>query len=185
MDDLPLVGFVHGSRQGFDQLGGLARRQGSAAQLLRQAAAAAEFQREERPALVFADAVDLDDVGVVQAGDGLGLGLEAGQVVGAGVFARQDHLERDDAVEAALPGLVDDAHAAAADLAEQLVAGDGTAFAERRACRADGLGGRVGVGPGQQLGGRGGRRRTLRSGGHGVTLLGLKISGVPCAFRLS
>ena len=41
---------------------------------------------------------------------------------GAGVAAGQDHLEGDEAVEADLPGLVDDAHAAAAELAEDLVA---------------------------------------------------------------
>ena len=47
--------------------------------------------------------------------------------VGAGVAAGQDHLEGDDAVEPELAGLVDDAHAAAAQLAQDLVAGDATA----------------------------------------------------------
>ena len=39
----------------------------------------------------------------------------------AGQPAGQDHLQGDDAVEPALPGPVDDAHAAAADLLEQFV----------------------------------------------------------------
>ena len=39
-----------------------------------------ELQREERPALVLADLVDLDDVRVLQAGDRLGLRPEAGQL---------------------------------------------------------------------------------------------------------
>ena len=41
---------------------------------------------------------------------------------GAGVGAGQDHLEGDEAVRADLPGLVDDAHAAAAQLAQDLIA---------------------------------------------------------------
>ena len=38
-----------------------------------------------------------------------------------GELAGQDHLQGDDAVEADLPGPVDDAHAAAGDLLQQLV----------------------------------------------------------------
>ena len=38
-----------------------------------------------------------------------------------GVFARADHFQCQDAVEAFLPCLVNDSHAAAADLPEQLV----------------------------------------------------------------
>ena len=55
---------------------------------------------------------------VLQAGDGLRLGVEACQVVGAGVTAAEDHLQGDEAVEA-LPRLVDDAHAAATQFAEE------------------------------------------------------------------
>ena len=68
--------------------------------------------------------IDLDDVRVLQPGDRLGLGQEADGGLGPGVVAGQDHLEGDDAVEPELPGLVDDAHAAAAQLPEDLVAGD-------------------------------------------------------------
>ena len=60
-----------------------------------QAAAGAELQREERQAVVLADLVDLHDVGMLQAGDGLGLGAEAGQFRAAGVAAGQDHLQGD------------------------------------------------------------------------------------------
>ena len=90
-----------------------------------QAAAGAELQREERLALVLADLVDLDDVGVLQAGDGLRLGAEAVALVAPGMAAGQDHLESDEAVESELPRLVDDAHAAAADLLHDLVTGHG------------------------------------------------------------
>jgi hypothetical protein len=66
--------------------------------------------------------MDLHDVGVLQASDGLRLDAEAGQVCLAGVCPRQDHLEGHDAVQLDLPGLVDDAHAAAAQLTQNLVA---------------------------------------------------------------
>ena len=56
-------------------------------------------------------------------------------LVAAGVAAAQDHLEGDEAVEAELAGLVDDAHAAAAQLAQHLVAGDGR---RRKGGRASG-----------------------------------------------
>jgi hypothetical protein len=49
------------------------------------AAAAAELQREERPALQLADLVDADDVGVLQPDQGLRLDAEAIPVVGGGV----------------------------------------------------------------------------------------------------
>ena len=66
----------------------LARRLRRAGELLRQAAAVDELQGEEGPAVVLADLVDLHDVGVLQAGDGLGLGAEAGQ------FARRRRARR-------------------------------------------------------------------------------------------
>ena len=83
------------------------------------------LQLEEGQAVGLADVVDLDDVGVLELGDGLGLGQEAGGGDGVGVGAGQDHLQGAGAVQADLPGLVDDPHAAAAQLALDLVAGDG------------------------------------------------------------
>jgi hypothetical protein len=68
--------------------------------------------------------VDLHDVGVLESGNGLSLRAEAGQVGAAGVVAGQDHLQRHQAAQADLTGLVDDAHAAAAQLAQDLVAGN-------------------------------------------------------------
>ena len=70
------------------------------------------------------DVEDLDDVRVLELGDGLGLGEEAGGGLGAGVGTGQDHLEGDGAVEPGLAGLVDDAHAAAAQFAHDLIARD-------------------------------------------------------------
>ena len=131
VDDALLVGGVHGPGQRLDQRGGLGR----AAAACRPAAAARlppvdELQREERQAVVLADLVDLDDVGVLQPGDRLGLGAEAGQLAGPAWPPARIIFRATTPVEADLPGLVDDAHAAAAQLAEDLVAGHGPARAE-------------------------------------------------------
>ena len=86
-----------------------------------QAAAGDELHREVVLAVVLADLVDRDDAGVVEQRHGLGLVLEPPQLVVAGEQAGLDHLQRHRAVEADLAGLVDDAHAAAAQLAADLV----------------------------------------------------------------
>ena len=81
------------------------------------------LQREERQAVVLADLVDLHDVRVLQPGDRLRLGAEAGswsrprRGCRPGSSSGRTRRFRPD-----LPGLVDDAHAAAAQLLEQLVA---------------------------------------------------------------
>src|SRR5262249_2720727 len=68
--------------------------------------------------------VHLHDAGVLHLRDRLRLRQEARAIVRGGVPARQDHLQRARAAQAQLPGLVDDAHAAAAQNAPDLVAGD-------------------------------------------------------------
>ena len=70
-------------------------------------------------AALAADGVDRHDVGVVQAGRGLGLELEPLQLPGVQRRGERQHLQRHPAAERDLLGLVDDAHAAAADLAER------------------------------------------------------------------
>ena len=73
---------------------------------------------------MLADLVDRHDVGVVHLGGGLGLDPEPLHVGRGGELAGADHLQGDDPLEAGLPGLVDDAHAAVGDLLEQLVIAD-------------------------------------------------------------
>ena len=65
-------------------------------------------------AVVAADFVDMHHVGMIQAGDSLGLVHETQAMLGVGVGPGEDHLDGHDAVQGYLPGLVDDAHAAAA-----------------------------------------------------------------------
>ena len=69
-----------------------------------EAAAGAEFQRKVRFALVFADFVDLDDVEMLQAGDGLRLRAEASQFRFAGMTAREKDLSELAAKAESAPG---------------------------------------------------------------------------------
>jgi hypothetical protein len=68
-----------------------------------------------------ADLVDRHDVRVVELRRVLRLDLEPAECLRRRQPAGQDHLERDDAPNAHLPGAHDQAHAAARDLAEHLV----------------------------------------------------------------
>jgi hypothetical protein len=67
------------------------------------------------------------------------------------MVAGEDHLQGDDAVELELAGPLDDAHAAAAQLSEDLVAGDGRAAGRGRRRAEDLLHGVAPVGPGWGL----------------------------------
>jgi hypothetical protein len=118
------VGVVYGPGQHLGQGRRLAYRPGSAVEALGEAAALDELQRQKRPAVGLAHLVDLDDVGVVQARHRPGLAGEALPLLRAGALVGADHLEGHDAVQAELPGLEDDAHAAAAQLPQHLVALD-------------------------------------------------------------
>jgi len=75
-------------------------------------------------ALLLAGGVDGDDVRVAEAGEGLDLALEAGPGVGARLAPGVEELEGDEAVEAGVAGPVDDAHAAAGELAFDRVGAD-------------------------------------------------------------
>jgi hypothetical protein len=70
---------------------------------------------------MLADLVNRHDVRVVEVGGGFRLGVEALHVTRRRQLLGEDHLEGDDPVEALLSCLVDDAHAAAGDLLQQLV----------------------------------------------------------------
>jgi hypothetical protein len=79
------------------------------------------LQDEKGRAVLFAPGMDLDDVGVLEAGDRLGLLAEAGQGLGIGAAIGMDPLGGDQPVEAMLAGLVHLAHAAGAQPLQQLV----------------------------------------------------------------
>src|SRR5262245_2299484 len=84
-----------------------------APRLTRKGAALDEAHGVVLPALVLADFVDRHDVRMIQVGGGFRLRPEAGNVSWCGQCSMDDHLERDEAIETDLPGLVDHSHAAA------------------------------------------------------------------------
>ena len=124
MDNFLRVRVLDGQGHRVDQLGRLGRGQRPAGEVLVQAAALDQFHREIRATLVFADFVHLDDVGVPHARRRLGLDAEAGAFLRAGQGAVANQFEGDQPLRFRLAGLVDDPHAAAAQLLQDLVAGD-------------------------------------------------------------
>jgi hypothetical protein len=80
--------------------------------------------------------MDLHDMRMLKTRLGFGLDAEPRQGFRPGMVAGQDHLEGDDAVEADLAGLVHNAHAAPAQLAEDLIARHGRQLRRRRALPA-------------------------------------------------
>src|SRR5262249_19741203 len=66
----------------------------------------------------------LDDVRMLQPGNGLGFRAETGEFLRAGMRLGQDHFERDRAIQSRLPRLIDDAHRAASQLTRELILPD-------------------------------------------------------------
>jgi hypothetical protein len=124
MNDSALVGRLDRPSEGGQQSGRLACRLGRAGQLLGQGAAFNELHGEVWSSVRVADVMELHDVGVLQSGHGLGLALKPRPLLWAGESAGEGHLESDEAIEGQVAGLVDDAHAAAADFLQDLVAGN-------------------------------------------------------------
>ena len=78
VDDVLIVGRLHGSGQQADDVGGVRGRAAECHRAAGQAAAVAVFQREVGVAVVLADLVDLHDVRMLQPGDGLRFRYETG-----------------------------------------------------------------------------------------------------------
>jgi hypothetical protein len=161
VEDAALMRVVH-------RLGGLghqpcrgARVGGVVGQPLLEARPADELHGEVAPPVVLADLEDRHDVRVVQQRDRLGLVLEPSQFVIAGQDVGPEHLEGDGPIEADLAGAVDDPHAAAAHLLDQLVVAEvtderaGRERARVAAGPAPGGDGLIGRGPGRPRGGSG------------------------------
>jgi hypothetical protein len=121
VDDVLLVGDVHGPGEQFDHLRGLARILRLPLQLPVQTAAVDELQDEVRCALVHAEVEHLDDVGMLQAAQHLRLAAKTDQRLGRRIGADVEHLQRHDAAELGVDRPVDDTHAAGAEDAENLV----------------------------------------------------------------
>ncbi len=124
VDDSFAVRHVDGTGQGFDERGGLARRPGLTVEPARQTVALDPLHREEWPAFVAADLIDLYDVGVLHPRRQLRLEPEP-ELLGWGrELARQHHLQGRQPVQAPVPRLVHHPHAPAPDLGQDVVVSD-------------------------------------------------------------
>ena len=113
MQDALLVGVRDGSADRDKYLGRLTRRKRPCGQSLRQRHPLDILHAEERLPVEFADFVDGNDVGVLESRDGFRLCSKPGKVCRRRQFAAKDHLHRDDPVETALTGAIDDSHSPA------------------------------------------------------------------------
>lgn len=121
VDEPRAVRVADGARDLPQHAHGAARRDAPRADLVRQRAALDEVHREEDGAVHLADLVHRDDVGMAQPRQRLRLLLEPPQELTEHEVAGAQHLHGDDAPQALLPRPVDDPHAAATELAEDLV----------------------------------------------------------------
>src|SRR5262245_21607846 len=94
-----------------------------ARQMLRQGLAFEQLHRDEQIAALFADIVDLADVGVVDAGGRARLAPES-LTHGVVVLEAEQHLQRHRALQALVVRLVYDAHPASAELPGDRVMSD-------------------------------------------------------------
>ncbi len=122
MQDLVVVGVLNSLGDGGHQAGGGIGRQGLVTDRVSEVFSIDKFQGNESLIAVRSDSEDLDDVRVLQPGNRAGLRFESPQGKVSGELARQDHLERDIAAKLFVPGVVDNAHPAATQLAQDRVA---------------------------------------------------------------
>ncbi len=121
MQDAALVGIMHRAGDGGHQLrrgAGILRK---AAGMRREIAAVDQLHAEVMMPLVHADLVDRHDVGMIQMRRGLSFQAKPLEVVGRREPPGADHLQRQHAVQADLPGLEDDPHSPFRDHLDQLV----------------------------------------------------------------
>jgi hypothetical protein len=121
MDDVPNVRVLDGKCQRADQYRGVGGRLGFAGEVPGEGTAINVLHREIRPALVLAGLKDLNNVGVPHPRRRLGLDAKPGPLLSTGKGRIANQLERHYPSRARLPRLVDDPHAASAQLFEDLV----------------------------------------------------------------
>src|SRR5271155_5472296 len=98
MDDFAGVGMLDTKSQRADQLGRFRCGPRPAGKVLLEVAALDKFHGEIRPALVLADLVELDDIGMAHARRRFHLDAKAGAFLWAGQGAVAKEFERDQAL---------------------------------------------------------------------------------------
>ncbi len=135
VQNAPLVRIMHRPRHGRQQPPGRPEVRRKARPVGGQAAVFEQLHAEVELTLVFADFVDRHDVRVVQVGDHFGLIAKALDLGRLGPATGPDHLQSDPPMEAALPRLVNHAHAALPDFFQVFIVAKGP----RRRHTLDGL----------------------------------------------
>ena len=124
MDDAALVGRVDGPCELLDQLHGRPDGLGPAVQPVLQRSPRHVFESEVGRSVLLTDLEDLDDIGVMQTGDRLGLSLEPLKALRAVPRVDGDHLQGDDPLQLLVLRLIDRSHPAPAQFAQEDVATD-------------------------------------------------------------
>ncbi len=153
MDDAVVVGELEGVADLGDDGQGLAGGEAAAVDEVAQGDAVHELHEQIKIAAGLAEVVDGDDVRVVEAGQGLGLAGEALGEGGVGAALGGEELEGDEAAEGFLAGLVNHAHAAAAEAGKDLQLGEMRGDLLDRGRGGGGRGGFGKVGLGAEVGG--------------------------------
>jgi hypothetical protein len=119
---------------GFERVGDLNAEREQSVQFHRtpgdtvlQGRAIQKLHGDERLPVLFTDVLDRAYAGMIKGRRGLRLALEPGEGMRISRYMLRQKLERDETVETSILGLVDDAHATAAEFLEDAVMRDGLA----------------------------------------------------------
>src|SRR5262252_10637500 len=115
MKDALLMGVVRSLSDRSNDLSRLFGKERLFAREGREVFAGNVIHGEEMLALLFADFVDANDVGMTQPGGKFGFALKALDIDGRSEETRRNSFDGDEAFETGLPGFIDYAHAAAGD----------------------------------------------------------------------
>ena len=133
MDDAFFVGGVEGIGELDANFDGAGDGQCAGGQNFVERLAFEQFHGDEGAAVVLFDGVDGANAGMVERGCGAGFAQEAFERSRVALVFFGKKFESDAAAELGVLGFVDDAHAAAAELAEDSVMGDGLVDHEQSA----------------------------------------------------
>src|SRR5580658_8699293 len=119
------VGGIEGIRYFDGEIEKALHVQGTAGDQILESLALETFHGDESPSVFFANVVDSADVGMVESGRGFGFAAEASEGLGILGEVVGKKFQSYEAIKARVLSLVDDSHAAAAELFDYAVVGDG------------------------------------------------------------
>ena len=125
VDDAFFVGGVEGVGELDADVDGARNRQGTERDQFVEGLPFEQLHGDEGPAVVFFDGVNDANAGMIQRRGGAGFAEEAFERLRIAARVFREKLQGDAAAEFDVFGFVDDAHAAAADLAEDFVVSNG------------------------------------------------------------